>query len=192
LVPHAPQLFVSVCRFRHELPQSVSPVAQLQLFPPALQHEPFEQLPQGPLPQAPQLFVSVQRFLQPVPEQYVLPAVAHEQVPLEHTASDEAHALPQPPQLFLSEVSSTHAPEQQLWPAAHLAPQAPQLFTSLDVFMHAVPQTVAVAPEHMIPHDPPEQLAAPVPAVGPEHLCPHAPQLFASVPSFTHEPLHVV
>jgi len=49
-----------------------------------------------------------------------------------------AHALPQPPQLPLSDVVSTHAPPQEVKPLPQPALQVPALHTS--VAPHAVPQ----------------------------------------------------
>jgi hypothetical protein len=46
--PHEPQLFESVCLLTHAPEQRLRPVAQLQLFPPLLQHEPLLHWPQPP------------------------------------------------------------------------------------------------------------------------------------------------
>jgi hypothetical protein len=49
LFPQVPQLFASVWRFLQEFPeQRVSPLPQLQWFPPLLQQAAFWQLPQPP------------------------------------------------------------------------------------------------------------------------------------------------
>jgi hypothetical protein len=127
------------------------------------------------------LFVSVCTFVQPVPAQYVLVDVAHAHTLPLQTESLEAHALPQPPQLALSEVSLTQAPLQQLVPTAHTRPHTPQLLLSLLVFVHAVPHAFGVDPEQERAHEPPEQVPVPVPDVGPAQTLPQAPQLLAFV-----------
>jgi hypothetical protein len=189
--PHEPQFLASLWTLVHVLPpQSVCPDAHEHA--PPVQHAPLMHVPQPPCPQAPQLFLSVDRFVQPVPEQYVLPAVAHVQVPKEHTASVEAHTLPHVPQLFLSDVSSMQEPLQQAFPVPQALPQAPQLLLSVRTLRQLEPHSVEVAPEQVIVHTPALHVADPPPWPGPGHTWPHEPQLFVSALSLTQAPLQIV
>lgn len=58
--PHAPQLLKSVAVLRHELPHSVSPLAQFNTWPPAepppTEPPPTDPPPEGPAPPPPMLF----------------------------------------------------------------------------------------------------------------------------------------
>jgi hypothetical protein len=157
-VPHAPQFRLSVSRFTHTVPQSVSPAAVLHV--PV--HTPAEQSVPGAqrLRHAPQLSgslaVSVQAVPQSVSEPHVQAAFTHE--------APVGHDLLQPPQFAESSWVSTQALLQSMrepasslhvvaqWPlsqnapppsiAEHTVPQPPQLFGSLSVAVQTPPQRV--------------------------------------------------
>jgi hypothetical protein len=114
------------------------------------------------------------------------------------------HALPHAPQSALSEVRSTHPPEQADRPAVHVLAQVPEVqseFAPLHALPH-LPQLAAlvVKSTHVPLHAvvPAGQTHVPTPAVGaaqnvpPVHFAPHAPQLALSEVRSTHAPLQFV
>ncbi len=157
-VPHAPQFRLSVSRFTHAFPQSVSPAAVLQVpvQTPAEQSVPGAQR----LRHAPQLSGSLAVSVQAVPHSVSEP---HVQAAFTHEAP-VGHDLLQPPQFAGSSWVSTQASLQSVrepasslhvveqWPFAQSAPppstaeqtvpQPPQLFGSLCVAVHTPSQRV--------------------------------------------------
>jgi hypothetical protein len=133
-----------------------------------------------------------------VPPEHVIVHAPLEHVPDPVPELGPGHTLPQLPQLAASVDSLTHAPLHAESPAPqqtpfvhalplpHTVPQAPQLLLSVLVFTHLVPHFVGVPPEQVIAHAPLEQLAEPVPEVGPAHAVPQLPQLLVFVLRSTH------
>ncbi len=101
-LPQAPQLRLSLPRFTHAAPQTVSPgVVQLTAHLPALHvGVPPATLVVQTWPQTPQLFGSFARLTHALPH-CVVPAALHAQSPPTHVAVD-GHAMPHPPQLLWS------------------------------------------------------------------------------------------
>ncbi len=111
-----------------------------------------------------------------------------------------AHLRPQPPQLALSELVSTHVPVQKLngavqideqeppthvVPAPQVIPHTPQLLL-FELVSTQTPLHGRCPVGQFIVHVPDMQLMP----VG--HLVPHAPQLLLSVCQSTHAPLHAI
>jgi hypothetical protein len=115
--------------------------------------------------------------------------------------------MPQPPQLELSFVVSTHMPEQRVKPAlqavpqpllvhvavplstlGHIVPHAPQFFVSLLVSIQTLPQRM-YGSVHWKPHMPVQTGIA---FGGALHAAPHLPQLEVLLARFTHEPPQLV
>jgi hypothetical protein len=120
-LPHAPQFAVSVATTVHMFPHLVYPELQEKPHVEVMQLAvPFGGARQT-LPQAPQSCVLFVVSTQ-LPPQFVWP-VGHEtmHVPPEQTWF-APHAIPQPPQLFTSLCSFTHAAPQALKPALHVMP----------------------------------------------------------------------
>ena len=108
VVLHAPQLFASVCSFTQAPLQKDVPLGQ-QL--PAEQTEPEPQ----EVPHEPQWLASVWVFTQALPQSWVC---AGQPQPVAVQVPPVAQWLPQAPQLVGSAARSTHAPLQNVWPAA--------------------------------------------------------------------------
>ena len=184
----------------HAPEQTLSPPAQLQLFPPPLQQTPLLQLPHPPLPHAPQLFLSVSRLLHAVPHCVVVdPEQERPQTPPEQVAEPvpevgPLQAWPHEPQLLVSVLSLTQTPLQSAFPEGHwhtplvhvppehVIPHPPQLLLSVNVLVHAPLQTFCPAAQQTLDtHD----LPAP-------QAFPQAPQLLLSLVVSTHAPPHWV
>lgn len=121
-MPHAPQLFASVCSSTHEPLHGVVPLGHEK-------HIPAAQVACGPhtVPHAPQLFASDVVSTHPV---------AHGAWPLRHDAvppwhAPEVHAVPLP--------GDAHLPFSHIMPSLHFVPHAPQFFSSLDKSTQEVP-----------------------------------------------------
>lgn len=192
-----PQLYLSVWRSTHALPQRARPDPQFVAHAPLLHTWPFMQR----LPHVPQLRGSLWRIVQidpPMgPPAHVDSPAGQRQLPFVHVAP-AGHWLPQLPQLPLLVSKSTHVvpmramhevrpaeqpcwqlPLRHIWPRMQRLPHAPQLFGSVDTSVHWFVQYVC-PPPHV--HMPAVQLP-PVP-----HAFAHAPQSNGSVWRLTHEP----
>jgi len=203
VLPQAPQLAALVERLSQmpaafpgpgpfaALGHVVSPVGQVQV--PAVQVAPVGHAD----PHAPQFVALVLVSMHSVPPpppgppctvQRVCPVAQPVVQALSTHVSAPMQRFPQPPQLVLLLVVSTHwllqelrlplhthCPFEQLAPVPQALLQAPQLFGSLSVLTHAPPQFVSPASvSHSRTQLPPEQTP-------PSHLFPHAPQLFGSL-----------
>jgi hypothetical protein len=198
LLPHAPQLLMSVGSGAHVLPHKVSPVvAVMQLHPPPVQVAPTGHA----LPHAPQLARSVIHATSQPSDvlllQWMNPVLHTETAQLDpaqcHVALPPWHAIAQPPQFLMSTVSSTQrplhrlggfwhtqTPPTQLAPVWQVLPQAPQLAGSLVSSTHVLLQSLSGV-AHV--HTPAAQC---VPA---GHLLLHAPQLTESTLRSAQAPL---
>jgi hypothetical protein len=170
--------------------QVVSPVGQVQA--PSVQVAPVGHA----APHAPQFAALVLVSMHSVPPppgppctvQRVWPLAQPVVQPLLTHVSAPMQRFPQPPQLALLLVVSTHwllqevrlplhthSPFEQLAPLPQALLQAPQLLGSLSVLTQAPPQLVCPpSVSHSRTHWPPEQTP-------PSHLFPHPPQLFGSL-----------
>jgi hypothetical protein len=177
VIPQAPQLALSVCRFTQAPLHRVNPPLQPWHMPPT--HAPPEQaLPHWPQLRA-SLWILTQRLLQLVspPPQVHAPAT---QVP------PPLHTVPQAPQSAKSVWRSTQAPLQLVSPVAHIvthvdcehtcplaqtAVHEPQCWGSEPMSMQTPLQRVSI----------PGQAHAPdAHTVPPVQLTPQAPQFFGS------------
>ncbi len=77
--------------------------------------------------QPPQLFTLVVVSTHVVQSVGVAAGQPDTHVELTHAGVPPLHAVPHAPQLFLSDVRSTHAPLQGVYPALHVKPQVPPL-----------------------------------------------------------------
>jgi hypothetical protein len=165
IVPHDPQLRLSVCRLAHELVfakknmlvQAVVPLGH----PP---HIPFVHCwpPGQRVPQLPQLLLSVCVLVQ---------VLLHIESPMGHV----------------------HIPPLQVAPDGHALPHVPQWEVSVWRSTHALLQSVSIAPAslplQLTLHRP--ALHTGVPDVA-EHALPHTPQLAGSLCTAVHAPpLHI-
>jgi hypothetical protein len=142
-------------------------------------------------------------------QQPLHPVVAlHVHTPAEHWVPIP-QTIPQPPQLLLSVVSSTHWLPQGVKPVLHVKPQLPlqvalplaggwqatphppQLAMSPDSLTHDPLQAVSPAAQLSV-HLLAEQDALPLPVTGGRQALAHAPQLSGSVVSSTHALPHAV
>jgi hypothetical protein len=194
--PHAPQLAGSLCVWMQTLLQRV-PFWHWQT--PAWHVVPAAHRALQP----PQFALFVARSRQS-PAHCVVPPV-HWQLPPTHVRPDAVlQVTPQPPQLFESVWSGTHAPLQYACPAGHAQapfaqvevpphtlPQAPQLFLSVLRLTHPPLQIVGVAAAHVGEHVPFEQSSCVEPGGrgSAAQLSPHRPQFARLDRRFTHWPL---
>jgi hypothetical protein len=131
--PHAPQFDTSLCSSKQELPlHRVKLVAHAMLQAPALQVAmPFVAGPGQAVPHAPQWPTSACRSTQRFPHAVNCgPWQRTPHAPPVHVGSPLAvtgHAVPQPPQLARSLVSSTHAPRHVEYPGSHPVPHTPDV-----------------------------------------------------------------
>jgi hypothetical protein len=146
--PQDPQLFGSVSRLAHVVPQHVVPSVQAGLHPVQLPDTHVWPAAHG-LPQVPQFAGSVPRLAH-VPLQQVVPSVQaglHPvQLPDTHVWP-AAHGLPQVPQFAGSVPRLAHVPLQHVVPGAHVAP--PQVHAKV------VPLGAQLSPAgHALPQEP--------------------------------------
>jgi hypothetical protein len=202
-LPQLPQLLGSVLVLTHAPLQPDWPAPQQTEFMHAF-------CPMHLLPHAPQLLLSVVSLTQaPLHEFGVDPAQARPHLLPEHVAEPvpalgAGQTLPHAPQLLVLVDVSMHtppqlvcpagqqSPDEQLFPAPHAFPQPPQLLLSVLVLTQAPPHKLGVEPEHVMPHEPPEHVAEPVPELGPGQTLPQLPQLLGSVLVVTQAPPHPV
>ena len=204
VVPHVPQLLLSVCRFVHVPAQSVNGAAHT--------HELFEhvRLPPHVAMQLPQLTLFVDRFEQvaarPTPHWVVGGTQETTHVPSEQSGAVAGHALPHAPQFALFAVRTTQLPAPRPRPGAHWVspagqpqvpsthaapsghpvPHAPQLALFVERSTHAFPPRPIG--HDVSPPSPQPATHAPLVHVGvpPRHTLPQRPQLALSACGFTH------
>jgi hypothetical protein len=133
--PHEPQLFASVCTFKHVPPQHANPAAHT-------------------VPQVPQFLPSVCRSTH-VPLQMVVDPDGQTQTPALHVAP-AAHAVPQAPQLLVSvwrftqlSMDTNKGPgvPQPLYPVLHVTPHPPPGPQTVVAFAIVVAQTLPQLPQ---------------------------------------------
>jgi len=190
-VPHAPQSNGSLERSTHALLQLVVPPLHVVVQTPCEQTWP----PVHTVAQAPQLFgslcVSVQTPLQR------RPLLKHWHLPPTHVVPD-AHRFPQPPQLALSESSSTQVEPHALSPLPHTSVQTldTQVLLPEQVSLHAPQLSAFEVRSTQTPLQslwPDGQVQTPplhVAVAG--HVLPQPPQLVVSELSLTHDAPHCV
>lgn len=191
-MPHAPQLFGSLCSEVHAPLQEVCPLAQplvppsgappAEVAPPQMAAKHGEAAGQT-MPQPPQLFESTSKFTHSGP--HWSSEGGHWTPPAVEMQADAAHVvpvgqtMPHVPQLFGSQLGFVQPPGQD---TGVIGPQLPPVPEPEPPSGDEVPSTPASLGPPMVTHCPAEHTVPPV------HVMPHPPQFIGSVSRRVHKP----